>query len=100
MSCIYYPLTVLGTQLENGRSAFECNVQNESTSGCRCGDIQIFVQALTGKTITLEMEPCVTIGDLKVKIQDKEGIPTDRQGLIFAGIIKKRGFLISLVKKL
>ena len=47
--------------------------------------MQIVVKTLRGKQIALSVDPTDRVQDIKYKIQDREGIPTDIQRLVFSG---------------
>ena len=44
--------------------------------------MQIFIKTLTGKTLVLDVEPSITIENIKYKIEELEGVPKEQQRLI------------------
>jgi ubiquitin C len=57
--------------------------------------MQIFVKTLTGASIILNVDPGHTVAHVKRKIQEKQGISTHLQRLIFAGRQLEDGRVLS-----
>lgn len=81
---------------EDGRTLAEYNIQKGSAvhlllRRSRMDFILIYVKTLAGKTISLELKSCATIGNVKSEIEDVEGIPPQHQRLIFGSWLLEDG---------
>lgn len=47
--------------------------------------MQIFVKTFTGKTVAINVEACDTSENVKIKVEEKAGIPALQQRLLFGG---------------
>ena len=47
--------------------------------------MQIFIKTLTGRIITIIVDPTDTVRNVKQKIKDKDDVPVDEQRLLYAG---------------
>ena len=59
------------------------------------GLMQILIKLLTGKTIPLSVRPSDTVDSIKAKIQELEGLPPDKQQLIYGGKQFQDGSILS-----
>ncbi|XP_033222186.1 polyubiquitin-like [Belonocnema kinseyi] len=81
-----------GEELENEKSLSDYNIRTKSTlhlvltSDANLDEqMQIFVRTMDGRSIICDVEPSDTIENLKIRIQEKEGVSQYQQHLIFKG---------------
>ena len=96
-------ITFKTLDLHDSRILSDYNIQNESSlnlelrpAGSSTGEeMEIFVKTLTGKTITIKVKSSNTVETLKEKIQSSQGMPPNRQKLIFGARELKDGTTLS-----
>ncbi|KAF8327884.1 ubiquitin-related domain-containing protein [Cantharellus anzutake] len=91
-------LTFMGKQLKGSCTLSEYGIGDNSRLYLSLrlrGGMQIFVKTITGRTITLEVESSDTVGQVKRKFWQKEGIHPDVQCLFFEGKVLEDEFTLS-----
>lgn len=93
-------------ELDNFRRLADYNIRNHSTLRLRelnlidmqvmqSGNMQIYVKTLKNRSIALNVDSTDTVTNLKIKIQDKEGISPYHQRLIYNGKIIENAKMLS-----
>lgn len=86
-SFIRFTLSPEEKQAELDREKLErlLSSRDKESQKFRPGSMPIHIQTLTGKVIHLRVDPDSTIENIKLGVQEQEGIPPDQQRYCFAG---------------
>jgi len=76
---------IIALSLDSGIMTMYTSYVATSFSPKQSKSMHIYAKTLTGKHVTINVEPTDNIEDIRQQIQDIEGIPCDQQRLIFAG---------------
>ena len=78
-----------GMKLNNDKNLLDYNIPNQSIIEAYFfseNGYQLFVKTLTGKTITLNVQPYYKIVYIRELIKLKEGFPMEEQRMVYEGI--------------
>lgn len=77
-----------GMKLDNSSTLAHYNIHGKSTLDLfvdHAGCFNLFVETISGKTFSVDVLCCYSIGRVKALIQRKEGIPSHKQTLAYGG---------------